>query len=429
MNLRAVILLASLAANVLLAAVVVRHHNAVAPGLEAPAPDTDATTVTATPRKQQSDDVRFFPVSTDPDAGAAMFQWGQIESPDYPEYIAKLRAFGVPEKTIRDLIIADVQKLYRLRLAALRPPKEAAKTNFWENRYGWNGNNSKLTSEQRAQITALQKEQTELIKTLLGKDVYQELAKESGYPDYMERQFGSLSPEDRDKISDMQSRFQEARSAIYEKAEGYIDQDTQAELKAVQNKFRDELAGVLTPEQVKDYELRSSDIANQMRWQLSSFEPDEKEFRAIFEYKQAMEDLSSARNPDDDSPRPTPEEIKARQQKQKDLDAALAQALDADRLKEFKLGQNWEYQNLLEAGVAKESVFKVADMKKEVETAANKLRQDKTLTPEERTAALQAIRAETEKALAETLGVRRAKAYANNGGYWLQNLAPRANQP
>jgi hypothetical protein len=263
---------------------------------------------------------------------------------------------------------------------------------------------------------------------LLGKNVYQEMSKESGYPDYMERQFGSLSPEDREKISDMQSRFSEAQSAIYAKAGGHIDQDTQAELKAVQKKFRDELAGVLTPEQIKDYELRSSEIANQMRWQLSAFEPDEKEFRAIFEYKQALESLNPPRNPDDDTPRPTPEEMKARQQKQKDLEAALAQTLDADRMKEFKLGQNWEYQNLLEAGVAKESVFKVADIKKELETAASKVRQDKSLTPEQRTAALQAMRAETEKALAETLGERRAKAYANNGGYWLRNLAPRENQ-
>ena len=428
MNLRAVILLASLAANVLLAAVVVRHRGAAATGTESGTLAPDATGSPTTRKARQANDTDTFPTGPGSAPGTSAFHWGQIESPDYPEYIAKLRAFGVPERTIRDLIIADVQKLYRPRLAALRPPKEAAKTNFWENRFGGYNPNSKLTKEQRAQITALQKEQTELIKTLLGKNVYQEISKESGYPDYMERQFGSLAPEDREKISDMQSRFSEAQSAIYAKANGYIDQDTQAELKAVQKKFRDELAGVLTPEQIKDYELRSSEIANQMRWQLSSFEPNEKEFRAIFEYKQALAELNPPRNPDDDSPRPTPEEMKARQQKQKDLEAALAQSLDADRMKEFKLGQNWEYQNLLEAGVAKESVFKVADMKKELETAASKVRQDKSLTPEQRNAALQALRVETEKALAETLGERRAKAYANNGGYWLRNLAPRENQ-
>src|SRR6516162_1933421 len=36
------------------------------------------------------------------------FSWRDVESPDYPVYIANLRAIGCPEQTIRDLIIADV---------------------------------------------------------------------------------------------------------------------------------------------------------------------------------------------------------------------------------------------------------------------------------------------------------------------------------
>jgi hypothetical protein len=123
MNLRGVILLTSLAANVLLAVVVTRHPGAAAPGTESTVSANDATTSAVARRKKQSSDVNLSTTSTDSTTVAAAFQWGQIESPDYPEYIAKLRAFGVPEKTIRDLIIADVQKLYRPRLAALRPPK------------------------------------------------------------------------------------------------------------------------------------------------------------------------------------------------------------------------------------------------------------------------------------------------------------------
>jgi hypothetical protein len=79
----------------------------------------------------------------------------------------------------------------------------------------------------------------------------------------------------------------------------------------------------------------------------------------------------------------------------------------------------------LEAGVPKESVFKVADMKTEAETAANKLRQDKSLTDTQRAQALKAIRTETEKTLAELVGPRRAKAYSANGGWWLRNIAPK----
>src|SRR5688572_17900516 len=48
------------------------------------------------------------------------FHWTEVESPDYKEYIAKLRDIQCPEETIRDIIIADINKLYAPREAALK---------------------------------------------------------------------------------------------------------------------------------------------------------------------------------------------------------------------------------------------------------------------------------------------------------------------
>src|SRR5690348_9697318 len=45
------------------------------------------------------------------------FSWQEVESPDYPTYIANLRNIGCPEQTIRDIIIADVNALYSRRRA------------------------------------------------------------------------------------------------------------------------------------------------------------------------------------------------------------------------------------------------------------------------------------------------------------------------
>src|SRR6058998_1201151 len=45
------------------------------------------------------------------------FSWQQVESPDYPIYIANLREIGCPEQTIRDIIIADVNALYAKKRA------------------------------------------------------------------------------------------------------------------------------------------------------------------------------------------------------------------------------------------------------------------------------------------------------------------------
>jgi hypothetical protein len=40
------------------------------------------------------------------------FHWSQLESSDYPTYIANLRSVGCPEETLRDIVIADVDSLY-----------------------------------------------------------------------------------------------------------------------------------------------------------------------------------------------------------------------------------------------------------------------------------------------------------------------------
>ena len=51
------------------------------------------------------------PIPT-PSAATPAFRWSQLEAGDYPTYIARLRAIGCPEETIRDLITADVASQY-----------------------------------------------------------------------------------------------------------------------------------------------------------------------------------------------------------------------------------------------------------------------------------------------------------------------------
>jgi|ERR1043166_3901135 hypothetical protein len=413
---RLFILLASLAINLLLVAALSRR-SPEGPKLTEPVPavaDTAPAPKPAVETKIQT------PPTIEPSKPG--FKWAQLESEDYTQYIARLRAFGVPERTVRDIIVADIQKLYRPKLAALRP-KLSTNANFWENRNNYSPF-ANSTKEQRDQMNALQKEQRELTETLLGKNIFNEIRVDNGYPDWTERMLGPIPTELRDKVQEMQQRFQETTSEIYSKANGYIDQDTQVELKTARKKLHDEMATVLTPEQIQEFELRNSDTANNMRYQLAAFGPDEKEFRAIFKYKEAQEELNSTRVPSDGVTRPSPEEMKARQQAQKELEDGLSQTLGADRLKEYRLMSDGSFQNLYESGVSRESILKLADMKQNVEDAARKIRTDQSMTPQQRNEALQAIRAETEKELANVLGERRAKAYPNSGGYWLRNIAP-----
>src|SRR5438876_818920 len=46
-----------------------------------------------------------------------VFDWAKIETWDYKQYVKNLRAVGFPEELVRDIVIADLDKLYEAREA------------------------------------------------------------------------------------------------------------------------------------------------------------------------------------------------------------------------------------------------------------------------------------------------------------------------
>ncbi|HWH71869.1 MAG TPA: hypothetical protein VNT26_21080 [Candidatus Sulfotelmatobacter sp.] len=49
------------------------------------------------------------------------FDWAAIEVGDYQEYVKRLKAVGFPQELIREIVIADLDKLYEPREQALKP--------------------------------------------------------------------------------------------------------------------------------------------------------------------------------------------------------------------------------------------------------------------------------------------------------------------
>lgn len=422
MNFRLLVLLVCLAGNILLAAVLLQHDSKSPRAVNSTAISTPADPVQSEGSPSASPAMIAI-------AEAADFQWAELSAPDLGIYIGQLRAFGTPEPKIREIIFGAVEAVYRPRRGALRPPvKKADDGKFWERRrfYGWA---QQGTKEQRAQLRALQKEEMDLLKSLFGPDVQGQMMKDSGGVDWMEKQYGFIPKELRQQVQDLDQQMNEEKQEIYAQNDGGYDSYQQGDLRKVEKKYHDELAKILTPEQLLEWDLRHSNTANQLKNELSAFDPNEDEFRAIFQYQQAKDDLNPSRDPDSDPPQPTADERKALQEKQKALDVELALAVGDDRVKEYKLEQDYGYRSLIESGVPKASVFALDDMKKQAQDAASKIRKDKTLTAEQRTAALAAIRAETQAGISGLLDDKKMKQYTSQGGYWINNIAPAPPKP
>lgn len=355
------------------------------------------------------------------------FHWREVEAADYKEYIRKLRGIGCPEATIRDIIIADIDKLYEPRLAQLRDQPTYRPDKYWMNYYS---RPSKRDPAKVAQEKAIREEREALIKELLGVEEKDMRMAYSSFDDSAKTLYAYLPEDVREKLKELDKKFNEARSKIYAETGGYIDGDTQKELAEVRKKMMEEMKGFMSPEQIFEYDIRTSDTARNMRWELQGFDPTEEEFRTIFAARKLQEE---SRYPSVPGERPTQEQLKAYSDARKQAQDTLKASLGEDRFKEMEVSRDYGYRQLVAAGphigFDKSAAIKVFDLKADAEKAANELRRNNDLTSEQKNQALQEIRAAAEAAVSNEIGDRGFKYYRSHGGYWFNNLGPRNVMP
>lgn len=406
------ILLSSVAANVVLAVVLLKTANSSKPQENAAAesavafPAKAATPQTTAP----ADATPAVPAAANPQ----QFDWRLVESEDYRKYIANLRAIGCPEETIRDIIVADVNKLYESKRKQLVGP--AKKFEFWKPGAMMG---AAVDTERTEKERALNKEKRELLIALLGTAPDEKPDLLAGAASQLEAMFDFLPAEKRNRVfemmQDMQGRMQKAMKG------GVPDPE---DLRKAMKESEDALAAILTPDELLDYNLRFSMTANLMRVQLAGFEPSESEFLEIFKKRKAYDDQYGM-----SSQFLKGEEKEKQKAAEKELDDQIKSLLGDSRHQEYKRAQDFAYQAMYRAAerenLGKDVAVKAYDMKQLAESEAKRIRADKALTPEQRTTALQGIRTETENSLRAVFGEKAFQSYEKqNGTYWLNMISP-----
>jgi hypothetical protein len=339
--------------------------------------------------------------------------WTSVETADYREYIENLRAIGCPEETVRDIIIADINKLYASKVAALYPsPKEFK---FWrvEDRAARLENRER--DEKREELND---EKRELIKELLGVDYDAEMARWSGRPTEDDWRYGFLSPEKQEQAKALYAKYREMERDLFRDGGG-MTAENRAKFMALRAEREAEMAKLLGPEEFAQYQLRNSYTARNMRENLTGFQPSEDEFRKIFDLKKTFDDqFGFMRDGSDEAVR---EERRLAQQK---LDEQLLATLGPQRFQEYQLSQDDRYrENVdfaqrynLEPQVAKT----LYDVRIAAEQERNRIRADSSLNEQARAAALNELAQLTQAALQPTLGDNWNRYRERNG--WVARL-------
>jgi hypothetical protein len=338
------------------------------------------------------------------------FVWNQIESADYPTFISNLRAIGCPEATIRDIIVADVNQLFARR----RATEVVTSEQQW-----WRADpNPALDRDAAKALKALELDRRKLLSTLLGPDW------ESSYYPYPAAAnnrpldgpvLGLLSAQAKQAIYDIQSRSAEQMQEYLNEMQTAAKKPDPAELARLRLQMREELSQVLTPEQLEEYLLRYSESAASLRSQTRGIDTTPEEFRALFRtydpIDQQLQLVAQSTEPDD---------IKRRAELEQQREEAFKQSLDPQRYEQYKFGEDPLYRDLQNqaraAGAPPEKIIPLYEVSRATDLESERIRNDTTLTSEQKLVALEAVRAAQQQSWRNLLG--------ENYQRFLQNSKP-----
>jgi len=237
--------------------------------------------------------------------------------------------------------------------------------------------------------------------------------------------YSFLTPEKQVALQSILQNYAFMEHQVRDASGGVLLPADREELLQLQAQRDQELAALLSPEELTQYTMTSSHLAAEMRRDLYGFEPSQKEFDEIFSVRKAFEEVIESnleKNPDIAPDLREQALIEAKNALNEELKTILGEA----RYEEYARTQDPDYQSVLKMTERLELPESMAEAVYTMKTTSQKQREeilaDPRLNYEQRKLALQAIQAETKASLAQTMGDTNFKAYQEIGTDWLQDL-------
>lgn len=348
------------------------------------------------------------------------FNWTQLESEDYRTYIARLRSIECPEQTIRDIVIADLEKLMAARVQEIEGHRERPKY--------WKPDRKELvrtvdTLEKMGQKQEVDFQKREIIRDLLGVDLAAERSRSQGEADFYEERLDFLTPEQRTRVRIIMERANRAEVSLREKSwleNDELSADERKELREIQHTKEQQVASLLSPDELDQYNLWFSPSAYRVRDSFFAMEPSEEDFLAVYKLQRSFDEQWQDVQPAE----LTPAEFQKYEQAQKDYEAAIREYLGEERYTEYQRSRDDDYQQLqaaasqfgLNLGVASE----VYGYKKVLDEERTRVRSMPGLTSDQRNRVFDALTQEAEQSVVEVMGPKAYRFYIRSGaGKWI----------
>lgn len=326
--------------------------------------------------------------------------WQQLQTRDLAEFDRRLRSAGFPPRAVRALLGMAITEQFNERLEAL--VGRADEVPYWKN-----PSQNPTDPAAQSELRRLYLEREELnYRYLEGPAAL--VDNEDGLI-AAQRRFGKLPLAKLQQAMAAQHDFEQLRrEALGQGGEAQDAAGRQARfeaIKALEQAHRAEMAGILTPEEFEQYDLRTN--GDSLRYSLATLRPTETEFKALHA-------------------------LSKQQQSAPSRDAWLQQvgaALGEERFAEFAVLQTTDGRGNLGQLIARldlplTTIPTVNGVRDDIRKRAGAISADATLSIAQRNEALAALATEANTKLTAALGPRGYEAYVDLKGDWIRALKP-----
>lgn len=352
----------------------------------------------------------------------------QLRSEDLHVFAANLRAAGFEDRLVRAIITAEIDERFREREEALTPDR--VKLPYWrfdkyEEPIELRKFRLHLRPEEPPEIRLarldIEREKARLRRNALGP----EPTDETDLPFAAEKwELAKKISEDYDTITEVLKR---PFNRMILPAEQEMMDRLEAEKRA-------ELEALLTPDELAEFEFRTSDFLKTLARELGDFNATEEEFRTIFSLRMKQQERQEHPNLD---PRFKPGESDAdrierararalsRKEEQQRSTNELRTALGEKRYADYQRERDYEYKSLRDMvermGMPPDTARQVYDLRQTASSESQRIGMDYSKSVEARRATMTELAKTTVEQIKSVLGSEGFEAYSRDRS-WIGHL-------
>jgi hypothetical protein len=342
--------------------------------------------------------------------------WPSLHSADLATLVQRLRAAGFPPAMVRAIVDAEVERQFSPRIKELM--RTSTETPYWKAESSFYSGNQKLFES----MNQIYRERARVLRDLLGKDAY---AYSGVDPTTAQRrQYGNISQAKIDLVQRITEDYAEMTGQIRAAMQGVTLPEDREKLALLDREKRADLAAVLTPDELADFEMRTSNITMRLRTALTLMDASEAEFRTIYNAYQPFQEILYPTS-SGGMIYITSDVTEKRREVTRQIQEQLKKELGDGRFAQYQRAADSDFQQLYRLGqrdnIPYDTLVRAHDVRTPTAEASLKIMDNPALSPDAKRTALKELAQSARTSLLSTLGPAAGPTYVENSR-WLTYL-------